>query len=71
MASRAPRRTAARLAGDPFTPTTTGGALGVRIDSGVSEGDDISVNYDPLVCKVIASAEARDAAIARASVDGC
>jgi acetyl/propionyl-CoA carboxylase alpha subunit len=38
---------------------------GVRIDSGVTEGDRISVHYDPLLAKVIASAETRDAAIAR------
>jgi acetyl-CoA carboxylase biotin carboxylase subunit len=39
---------------------------GVRIDSGVREGDDITVHYDPLMAKVIASGETRDAAIARA-----
>ena len=38
---------------------------GVRIDSGVREGDDISVHYDPLIAKVIAQAETRDLAIAR------
>ena len=38
---------------------------GVRIDSGVREGDEISVHYDPLVAKVIAHAETRDLAIAR------
>jgi acetyl/propionyl-CoA carboxylase alpha subunit len=38
---------------------------GVRIDSGVREGDYISVHYDPLLAKVIASAETRDLAIAR------
>jgi 3-methylcrotonyl-CoA carboxylase alpha subunit len=38
---------------------------GVRIDSGVREGDDISVHYDPLIAKVIAHAETRDLAIAR------
>jgi acetyl/propionyl-CoA carboxylase alpha subunit len=39
---------------------------GVRIDAGVAEGGDVSVYYDPLLAKVIASAETRDAAIARA-----
>jgi acetyl/propionyl-CoA carboxylase alpha subunit len=38
---------------------------GVRIDSGVAEGGDVSVYYDPLLAKVIATAETRDAAIAR------
>jgi 3-methylcrotonyl-CoA carboxylase alpha subunit len=38
---------------------------GVRVDSGVREGDDISVHYDPLIAKVIAQAETRDLAIAR------
>jgi acetyl-CoA carboxylase biotin carboxylase subunit len=39
---------------------------GVRVDSGVVEGDRIGVNYDPLVAKVIVHAETRDRAIARA-----
>jgi len=38
---------------------------GVRIDSGVEEGADVPVQYDPLLAKLIASAENRDAAIAR------
>lgn len=38
---------------------------GVRIDSGVREGDRVSVHYDPLLAKVVASAESRDLAIAR------
>ncbi len=40
---------------------------GVRVDAGVVEGGDVSVYYDPMVAKVIASAETRDAAIARLS----
>src|SRR4029450_10856549 len=40
---------------------------GLRIDSGVLEGDIVGVNYDPLLAKLIASAETRDAAIARAA----
>ena len=39
---------------------------GVRIDSAVSEGDEIGVYYDPLVAKLIASADSRDAARRRA-----
>jgi acetyl/propionyl-CoA carboxylase alpha subunit len=38
---------------------------GVRIDSGVREGDDVSVHYDPLLAKVIAHAETRELATAR------
>jgi acetyl-CoA carboxylase biotin carboxylase subunit len=38
---------------------------GVRIDSGVHEGGEVAVHYDPLMAKVIASAETRDGAIAR------
>ena len=39
---------------------------GIRVDSGVEEGADVPVHYDPMLAKVIASAETRDAAIARA-----
>jgi acetyl-CoA carboxylase biotin carboxylase subunit len=39
---------------------------GLRVDSGVVEGSDAPVQYDPLLAKVIAHAETRDAAIARA-----
>ena len=38
---------------------------GVRVDSGFVEGSEISVHYDPLLAKVIASAETRDLTIAR------
>jgi acetyl/propionyl-CoA carboxylase alpha subunit len=38
---------------------------GVRVDSGVHEGAEISVHYDPLLAKVIASAETRPLAIER------
>jgi acetyl-CoA carboxylase biotin carboxylase subunit len=40
---------------------------GVRVDSGVVEGDTIGVNYDPLVAKVIGYAESREAALNRVS----
>jgi acetyl/propionyl-CoA carboxylase alpha subunit len=40
---------------------------GVRIDSGVREGDDVPVHYDPIVAKVIAAAETRALACARLS----
>jgi acetyl-CoA carboxylase biotin carboxylase subunit len=38
---------------------------GVRVDSGVREGDVIGVHYDPLIAKVIARAETRELAISR------
>ncbi len=37
-------------------------APGIRIDSGIAEGSDVSVHYDPLLAKVIASAESRELA---------
>jgi acetyl/propionyl-CoA carboxylase alpha subunit len=40
---------------------------GIRVDSGVVEGDEIGVNYDPLIAKLIAIGETRDAALARAA----
>jgi acetyl-CoA carboxylase biotin carboxylase subunit len=39
---------------------------GIRIDAGVVEGDEIGVNYDPMLAKLIASAETRPAALERA-----
>jgi acetyl/propionyl-CoA carboxylase alpha subunit len=39
---------------------------GIRVDSGIGEGDTVSVHYDPLLAKVIVSAETRAAALARA-----
>jgi acetyl-CoA carboxylase biotin carboxylase subunit len=39
---------------------------GVRVDSGVDEGADVPVQYDPLLAKLITSAHNRDTAIARA-----
>ena len=38
---------------------------GVRIDSGAAEGADVSVHYDPMIAKVIATAETRELAIAK------
>ena len=38
---------------------------GIRVDSGVEEGGDVSVRYDPLLAKLIVSAENRTAAIDR------
>lgn len=39
---------------------------GVRVDSGVAEGAEISVYYDPLIAKLIARADTREAARVRA-----
>jgi acetyl/propionyl-CoA carboxylase alpha subunit len=41
---------------------------GVRVDAGVTEGSDVSVHYDPLLAKLIAYGETRDAARRRALV---
>ncbi len=53
-----PQAGAVRLYREPQAP-------GVRVDSGVAEGDTIGVHYDPLMAKVIAHAETRDLARAR------
>jgi acetyl/propionyl-CoA carboxylase alpha subunit len=42
-------------------------APGIRIDSGVEEGSEVPVQYDPMLAKLIAHGEDRNAAIARAS----
>ncbi len=39
---------------------------GIRIDSGVAQGSDVSVYYDPMLAKLVASAETREAARHRA-----
>ncbi len=39
---------------------------GIRVDSGVAEGDEVTVHYDPLLAKAIAYGEDRDAAVRRA-----
>ena len=38
----------------------------MRVDSGFAEGDEIGVNYDPLIAKLITYAETRTLAIERA-----
>jgi 3-methylcrotonyl-CoA carboxylase alpha subunit len=38
---------------------------GIRVDAGVVEGGDVPVYYDPMIAKVIATAETRPLAIAR------
>jgi acetyl/propionyl-CoA carboxylase alpha subunit len=39
---------------------------GIRVDSGVVEGSEVSVFYDPMLAKLIVHAESRAAAIQRA-----
>jgi acetyl-CoA carboxylase biotin carboxylase subunit len=41
-------------------------APGIRIDSGVEEGAQVPVQYDPMLAKLIAAGESRDAARTRA-----
>jgi 3-methylcrotonyl-CoA carboxylase alpha subunit len=41
---------------------------GVRVDSGVTTGDEVSVYYDPLIAKVIVHAETRPAALRKMQV---
>ncbi len=38
---------------------------GIRVDSGVVEGNEISINFDPMIAKIIVHAENRDTAIMR------
>jgi acetyl/propionyl-CoA carboxylase alpha subunit len=38
---------------------------GVRVDSGVEEGDEVGVAYDPMIAKLIAHGPTRDEALAR------
>ncbi len=38
---------------------------GIRCDSGIGDGADVPVHYDPILAKVVAHARSRDAAIAR------
>ena len=38
---------------------------GIRVDAGVEEGDEVGTGYDPMIAKLIAFAETRDAALDR------
>jgi len=44
-----------------------GAEEGIRVDSGVREGDEITVHYDPMIAKLIAWGETRAEAISRLS----
>jgi propionyl-CoA carboxylase alpha chain len=46
----------------PPTERTVGGRT-VRVDAGVREGDEVSVNYDPMIAKVVSHGADRAAAI--------
>jgi 3-methylcrotonyl-CoA carboxylase alpha subunit len=39
---------------------------GIRVDAGVAEGGEVSVHYDPMIAKLIATADTREAARRRA-----
>lgn len=49
-----------------------GGADGVRVDSGVVEGSEVSMFYDPMISKLIAYGETREVALGRlgSALDG-
>ncbi len=38
---------------------------GVRVDAGVTSGDEVTLHYDPMIAKLIVSGETRDDAIAK------
>jgi len=40
-------------------------APGVRVDAGIEAGDEVTVNYDPMLAKLVVHAESRPAAIER------
>ncbi len=44
-----------------------GNMPGVRIDSGIREGDEITIHYDPMIAKLVAWGETRDEAASRLS----
>ena len=54
-----PQAGSLRLYREPVMP-------GIRVDGGVVEGGEISVHYDPLIAKLIASADTREATRKRA-----
>ena len=38
---------------------------GIRVDAGVEEGDEIALDYDPMIAKLVAHGETREAALAK------
>lgn len=67
---REPRVTANGEGGDD--EGEGGGADGVRVDSGVVEGSEVSMFYDPMISKLIAYGETREVALGRlgSALDG-
>ena len=59
-------RTASCRRPDGSCSTASRPGPGIRVDSGVVEGGEVPVTYDPLLAKLIVQAETRDAAIERA-----
>ncbi|MEV6777832.1 biotin carboxylase N-terminal domain-containing protein [Streptomyces syringium] len=49
----------------PGLSSALGGVTGLRVDSGVDDGDVVGIHYDPLLAKVIAWAPTRDEAVRR------
>jgi acetyl/propionyl-CoA carboxylase alpha subunit len=56
----------------PITRLALPGGPGVRLESGVAEGVQVSVHYDPLLAKLVTRGDTREEAIARmaAALDG-
>ncbi|KAH8076939.1 CoA carboxylase [Aureococcus anophagefferens] len=52
--------------------TATGKAASVRVDSGIEDGAEISIYYDPMISKLVATGKDREDALAnaRAALDG-
>ncbi|GAA2371130.1 biotin carboxylase N-terminal domain-containing protein [Streptomyces cuspidosporus] len=50
---------------DRAGPVGPGGPAGLRVDSGLADGDEITVHYDPMLAKVIAWAPTRAEAVRR------
>ena len=52
--------------------TATGKAASVRVDSGIEDGAEISIYYDPMISKLVATGKDREGALAnaRAALDG-
>ena len=45
------------------TPAVEGGSADVRVETGVVEGDEVSVHYDPLIAKLVVWSRDRQSAL--------